>query len=169
MWKATEKKFIIFFSNDHVQTWPPRHRQQTVIVIWLSHNHDVTEQRSGCPYSIWNSKQSAVLKVSVQVMHKHTLTCSTGSNSWALHTCWHPLDISKHESELSPDLVTLKGRKHLKFSLLPWLEVNWPIPSIPALSRLRFLSFHVNRSLFVWVARSCGRQMPQIFSEEADT
>lgn len=46
------------------------------------------------------------------------------------------------------------------------LEVNWPIPSIPALGRLRFLCFHVNRSLRAWVARSRGQTMPQIIPDE---
>lgn len=88
--------FIHLCSNSLVQTWPPRHRQQSTTVIWLSQNRDVTEERSGCSDSIWKPKQAAALKPSAQVMHKHTLTCSSGSHSSALHTRWHPLATVQH-------------------------------------------------------------------------
>lgn len=111
----------------------------------------------------FKSKQPAVLRLYVQVMHKHTLTCNAGSNSWALHTCWHPLDISKHESELSHERFRLEACKYPKFPLSPSLEVNWPIPSVPALSCLLPLCCQVNRSFRAWLALQ-----ERVWSQEHD-
>lgn len=105
----------------------------SVLVTFLSPNCDVTEQRSGCPDSIWKSKPAAVLKLSAQVMHEHTLTCSTGSHSSALHTCWHPLDIVKHQPELSPDPSDYKAASVQSFHCYPdWKLIGQFPPYLPS-------------------------------------